>query len=275
LLGVALVFCIAIAAGAQQRDFVNVELIADTRAIEPGETFRLGVLFKMPPHGHIYWRYPGSSGLATGIEWELPTGFEVSELYWPNPKRFEIEVIDDVSYGYEDEVLLFADVTAPADLDTTQPVGISASPYWLVCIESGQCIPESKSLQLHIDLGGVEASADAGIFEGHASRVPNRLDDKMPVLTVAGKPSGHLQFEAKTPWRFVLDKKDTPARFFPNEGDPWDLSRGQSVNEEGIVALEFRCDGEALEGISGVATLPMRNSATGVTKIFYISLGGD
>ena len=87
--------CISVPAIAEQ---VKARLVADVETIEPGTPFRLGVLLTIPEHAHIYWRNPGTSGLATGIEWDLPEGFTVGELQWPNPQRFEIEEIDDITY---------------------------------------------------------------------------------------------------------------------------------------------------------------------------------
>lgn len=273
LLGVALIFSICVPAGAQQREYVKVNLIADSQTVEPGKTLRLGVLFAMPRHGHIYWRFPGSSGLATGIEWALPAGFKVSELHWPNPARFEIKEIDDVTYGYETEVLLFADVTPPPDFDSTKPIAISADPYWLVCLDSGQCIPEGKKVRLELFAGKAISSRDAEVFENYASRVPISLDDTLPItVLLADAETGALRFEARAPWRFALDERDAPARFFPEEGGPWELSRPSPAEEGGETTLEFRCMGERPEDLLGVATLPMRNPVTGEKRAFYIRL---
>lgn len=274
-LSLALVFAIGVPASGQERQQVGVELIADTQTIEPGKTFRLGVLFTMPEHGHIYWRFPGSSGLATGIEWELPVGFEVSELYWPAPSRFEIKSINDITYGYEKEVLLFRDVTPPADFEASGPIVISADPYWLVCLESGQCIPESKGVRLELSAGDSKASKEAETFERYASRVPTLLDKYVPISIATGIESGDLHLESRTPWRFVLDEKDSPARFFPDGGDPWELSHPRSVKSDREISVEFQPVGKTLGRLAGVATLPMRNLFTKEKKTFYVRIGSN
>ncbi len=272
-LGVALVLAVGAPVGAQQKEYVKAELIADVQAIEPGKSLRLGVLFTLPPHGHIYWRFPGSSGLATGIEWTLPDGFTVGELHWPNPARFVIEEIDDVTYGYENEVLLFANVTPPSDFDSAGPVAISADPYWLICLESGQCIPEGKNVRLELPIGTAEPSDRAETFEDYASRVPVPLNDNMPIsVALADAEAGTLRFEAKAPWRFVLDDSGTPAHFFPKEGGPWDLQIPDSPEAEGQAELDFHCADERPERISGAATLPMQNRTTGEKRVFYVRL---
>lgn len=273
LLAASLVLAFGPPVGAQQKEYVHVDLLADVQVIEPGKPFRLGVLFTLPLHAHIYWRFPGSSGLATGIEWTLPEGFTVSELGWPNPARFVIEEIDDVTYGYETEVQLFANVTPPSDFNSVGPIVISADPYWLVCLESGQCIPESKTVRLELAVGGAKPSEHAAAFEGYASRLPIPLSVTVPIsVALADAEAGILRFEAKTPWRFVLDESGTPARFFPEIGGPWDLSYPDSAKGGGHTALDFRCADKRPGRVSGAATLPMRNPATGEKRVFYVSL---
>src|SRR4051794_29301951 len=53
---------------------VQATMLADTTAVQPDTTFTLGVLFKVKPGWHIYWRNPGSSGLATKVTWAIPEG---------------------------------------------------------------------------------------------------------------------------------------------------------------------------------------------------------
>ncbi len=259
---------------AQQAQYVHAELIADVQAIEPGKPFRLGLLFKLPPHAHIYWRFPGSSGLPTSIEWRLPEGFTAGKLQWPTPKRFEIEEIDDTTYGYEDEVLLFVNVTPPAALDPSNTVTLAADASWLICLESGLCIPEFKKPQRKLAVGEAKASSNAALFTRYASRVPVPLTDAVPVsLSVSDARAGILTFEAKVPWRFALGKNDPPASFAPKKGGPWNLSIDAGDGEGTAATLKFRCTSERPDPPAGVAALPMQNPATGGKKTFYLSLG--
>lgn len=258
---------------AQQAQYVQAKLIADVKTIEPGKPFRLGLLFKLPPHAHIYWRFPGSSGLPTSIEWRLPEGFTTGKLQWPAPKRFEIEEIDDTTYGYEDEVLLFADVTPPAALDPANTVTLAADASWLICLESGLCIPEFKSPQLKLAVGEAKPSNNAAVFTRYASHVPLPLTKAVPVsLSNSGARADILTFEARTPWRFTLGKNDPPASFAPKKGGPWNLSINAGDAQEGTATLKFQYSGETPYQPAGVATLPMQNSATGEERTFYVSL---
>ena len=40
---------------------VKAELLADVSSVKPGEPFTVGVLLKMKPHWHVYWKNPGDS----------------------------------------------------------------------------------------------------------------------------------------------------------------------------------------------------------------------
>ena len=95
------------------KELVRPSLIADVDSIQPGQKFRVGVLYRIEPGWHIYWRYSGDSGIPTKIQWQFPEGFKVHDLQWPLPLR-DKEPGDLEVFGYVSEVLLFADVEAPA-----------------------------------------------------------------------------------------------------------------------------------------------------------------
>jgi thiol:disulfide interchange protein DsbD len=42
------------------RELVKAELLADTTAVVPGKPFTVGVLLKMAPHWHTYWKFPAT-----------------------------------------------------------------------------------------------------------------------------------------------------------------------------------------------------------------------
>src|SRR5687767_14969805 len=58
---------------------VETELRVDVSQVKPGDTFRVGVHFRMDPGWHVYWKNPGDSGLATEVSWDMP-GVTVGEL---------------------------------------------------------------------------------------------------------------------------------------------------------------------------------------------------
>src|SRR5688500_19515152 len=114
LLGLTLCLAVARDAGAampKANELVQAQLLADVSAVKPGEEFTLGVLLKIKPKWHIYWKYPGDAGLPTTVKWKLPDASAAAspqpELRFPLPVRFD-QPGDVVGYGYKDEVLLMA-----------------------------------------------------------------------------------------------------------------------------------------------------------------------
>jgi thiol:disulfide interchange protein len=177
------------------KELVTPSLISDVTSIQPGQKFRVGVLYRIEPSWHIYWKYSGDSGLPTKIAWQIPSGFKVGDLQWPLPLR-EKEPGDLEVFDYTSEVLLFADIEAPANLPA-QPVAIQAKTDWLVC--QSLCVPGRAELSLTLTGGATAASSSAPIFQKFASLVPkqpaspitigfNRVGKNL-VTVVAGVPS--------------------------------------------------------------------------------------
>src|ERR1700726_4501039 len=126
------------------RQLVKPELVADTNAIVPGKPFSVGLLLRMAPHWHTYWKFSGDAGLPTEIKWNLPPGWKVGEIQWPIPLKLK-DPGDIETYGYEDEVFLMQEVTPPASPDQSS-VKLSADANWLVC--ERLCIPGNANHQL-------------------------------------------------------------------------------------------------------------------------------
>src|ERR1700740_1686620 len=116
------------------RELVHTTLLTDTATIQACQKFHIGVLYKIEPDWHIYWRFAGDSGIPTEIQWHLPPGFQGGPLQWPLPNRDE-EPGDLEVCAYSSQVLLYAEVTAPASLPAG-PIAITADSKWLVCKSS-------------------------------------------------------------------------------------------------------------------------------------------
>jgi thiol:disulfide interchange protein len=125
---------------------VSAKLIAENDGIAPGQTIWVALRQEITPGWHTYWRNPGDTGLATSLIWTLPAGFTASELKFPTPHRQRIG--DLVNFGYEDSVMLLAQITAPVDLAIGSDTELKAKANWLVCQDT--CIPESAELTLEL-----------------------------------------------------------------------------------------------------------------------------
>src|SRR5436305_232356 len=115
----------------QGKEMVHASLVADTSAVDAANPYTVGLLLRMAPGWHTYWKYSGDAGLPTEIKWNLPPGWRVGEIQLPIP--FKTNDPGDIqTYGYQDEVLLIQEITPPADVGTS-PVKLSAQAAWLLC----------------------------------------------------------------------------------------------------------------------------------------------
>ena len=62
-------------------DHTEVELLAEVQAVVAGEPFWVAYRLQAESGWHTYWRNPGDSGLPSEITWQLPEGWQVSELH--------------------------------------------------------------------------------------------------------------------------------------------------------------------------------------------------
>src|SRR5262245_12624622 len=103
---VSLLAAVMSASGATK---TQARLLIAAETVKPGETVLAGVLLKMPPKWHTYWRYGGDSGGPTKIAWELPAGIQAGEIQWPVPEKLVTDGL--TTYVYHDEALLVVPLT--------------------------------------------------------------------------------------------------------------------------------------------------------------------
>jgi thiol:disulfide interchange protein len=161
----------------QGKQLVKAELLADTNAIVPGKPFTAGLLLRMAPGWHTYWKFSGDAGLPTELKWKLPPGWKVGEIQWPIPLK-TIDPGDIETYGYENEVLLMQEITPPQKIDAPS-VKLSADASWLVCEKI--CIPGNAALQLDLPISATSQPANAEFF----ARYRRLLPKQWPGSTVA------------------------------------------------------------------------------------------
>lgn len=134
----------AVAAGALDEGEPRVEavLLVDQKVVRPGDTFQVGVLFQIEPEWHIYWRNSGQGGMSTEVKFSADEVY-FKELQWPAPNVYEEAGGEIITFGYSDQVLLFAQAQVG---DTTNPsLKIFADIDYLVC--KVNCIPGQARLE--------------------------------------------------------------------------------------------------------------------------------
>jgi thiol:disulfide interchange protein len=152
----------------QGKQLVRPELLADTNAVVPGKPFTVGLLLRMAPGWHTYWKFSGDAGLPTELKWKLPPGWKIGDIQWPIPLK-TIDPGDIETYGYENEVLLMQEITPPAKLDDSS-AKLSSEANWLVCEKI--CIPGSATLQLDLPVASTSQPANADVFARYRRLLP-------------------------------------------------------------------------------------------------------
>src|SRR5215467_12596749 len=175
-----LIFAIAphgLAQTYQGKQLVRAELLADTNAVLPGKPFTVGLLLRMAPGWHTYWKFSGDAGLPTELKWKLPRGWKAGEIQWPIPLK-TIDPGDIETYGYTNEVLLMQEITPPSKLDDSS-AKLSTEANWLVCEKI--CIPGSATLRLEVPVASTNQPANTDVF----SRYRRLLPQDFPGVNVA------------------------------------------------------------------------------------------
>jgi thiol:disulfide interchange protein len=155
----------------QGKQLVRAELLADTNAVVPGKPFAVGLLLRMAPGWHTYWKFSGDAGLPTELKWKLPLGWKIGDIQWPIPLK-TIDPGDIETYGYENEVLLMQEITPPSKLDDSS-AKLSTEANWLVCEKI--CIPGSATLQLDLPVASTSQPANTDVFARYRRLVPQNL----------------------------------------------------------------------------------------------------
>ena len=172
----------------QGKQLVKAELLADTDAVVRGKPFTVGLLLRMAPAWHTYWKFSGDAGLPTELKWKLPSGWKIGEIQWPIPLK-TIDPGDIQTYGYENEVLLMQEITPPnvvAGIGDAGNVGranhepgssipattvkLSADASWLVCERI--CIPGGATLKLELPISTASQPANTELFTRYRRLLP-------------------------------------------------------------------------------------------------------
>lgn len=162
---------LAHAADAVTTPRVEARLISESLGVPAsGGTISLGLLQRMQPHWHTYWRNPGESGEPTAVTWTLPEGFKAADIAWPYPERIAFGEL--ANYGFSNEVLLRVDVTVPPGLTPGTNVTFKGDFTWLVCKDI--CIPESGTLDVTLPVVASPTADDRwrDLFASYRAREP-------------------------------------------------------------------------------------------------------
>ena len=156
-------------------ELVKVELIADTKHVRAGKKITLAARFDIAPGWHIYWENPGEAGLATEASFTAPSGYDVGDVRFPGPEKFQTPGETAASYGYSKVAVLSSSVAAPARV--AGPARFSVQATWLACRDV--CIrgQAQAALDLPPARGKTAAPAHKELFERHRAELPRPLSE--------------------------------------------------------------------------------------------------
>ncbi len=218
-------------------ELVKPTLVADRVAVAPGETFTVGIHYKLAPKWHVYWINPGDAGMATDIKWKLPKGWKASALQWPLPIRFE--QLGIVSYGYADELLLTARLTVPATAKPGTTITLKADSTWLACKEL--CIPGEAKLTLDVPIATSSKPANQKLFASLAAQLPTELTRlNEPRIQ---RTSGSLPASTSPAWMGVALTWTNPPKqveFFPAPPSDVQVSNIAARTNGNITRVQFQ-----------------------------------
>lgn len=241
LLSLLFISLVSVGAAAQSytTEQIEVELVAESRNVVPGETLWLAIRLKPIEHWHTYWRFGGDSGEATSTsEWRLPAGATAGDILWPIPEWTPFPGSDLVTFTYEREVFLPLPVTIPADYQDSS-FNLATQVDWQVCDEI--CIPGAAEFSLTLPVGS-ELERDERWVEGFAeARASLPLASDQHQLTATfNAHDGRVNIMAAAPderfgaadeaWFFPLERrlmKFAPVRDVMFDGDRVQISTEQ------------------------------------------------
>jgi len=237
----------------QGKQLVRTELLADTNAIVPGKPFTVGLLLRMAPGWHTYWKFSGDAGLPTELKWKLPPGWEVGEIQWPIPLK-TIDPGDIQTYGYVDEVLLTQEVTPPPKIENST-IKLVADASWLVCEKI--CIPGSATLELELPVSASSQPANTELFARYRRLLPQNWPGPNVATTEWGRVGSDLRSKITSATLANYPAVD----FFPlpDEGTVVGHPAVESRNQNEVVfRVPIESSGKNLSSIAGVVVFSQK-----------------
>ena len=126
-----------------------VELVSERKEIAPGDKFLAAFKMDIDEGWHVYWRNAGDAGIAPSISWADKSGAIVKDFAWPAPHLIPLETL--MNYGYESQLILPFEVTAPDDLKPGDSLQLTGKADWQICLDV--CIWEDAPVSLNLPVG--------------------------------------------------------------------------------------------------------------------------
>ncbi|MEL7185476.1 MAG: thioredoxin family protein [Pseudomonadota bacterium] len=240
LAAAALLLVLPAAAAPLKTKYSTIDLIAESASLPAnGGTVTVGFYIEPDVTWHAYWSNPGDAGMEPTISWDLPDGFSVSEFEFPTPHLLPFGEL--ITYGYEEPIMLLAELTVPDGLTAGDEVVIGGAARWVVC-DDQICVPERSDVSMTLVVGdGANDSEMVERFATARNKLPKVadwpaqftiVDDKVLIDISAtdalkGIEDVYLYIESKS-----LVQYGTQAAGFTRNGLSFAMGAGRSAAEE-------------------------------------------
>src|SRR5690606_21788997 len=147
-----------------------------------------------------YWLNSGEGGMATALDLSSSAGAP-GPVQWPAPRVWSEAGGAIITFGYADEVLLFADLEIPAD--AAGEVVVEALTDYLVC--KVECIPGEGELSVRLPVESSTRPARAevqAVFERFAAKLPQPASERGLAVDVR---YSHAPIRAPDTFRITVD----------------------------------------------------------------------
>ncbi|MDP6955327.1 MAG: protein-disulfide reductase DsbD family protein [Planctomycetota bacterium] len=241
------------AVGAEPSDvpLVTVELVSTVKRIHAGESFLVGVRLILEPGYHVYWRNPGDSGGPTEARLRAPEGFKIGPAMFPAPQRME-EPGGLTTYGYENEALIFFEVTAPEKLPENRHTVFHGGARWLVC--KTECVPGRGVGKMRLIHDRRKAKKKIERPQGYAALQPHLARLPRPLVTHESWKPRWMGSEDKPIFILKLPKGMT-GEFFPLEDDQNRFLRARAKGGTITLHQSFLVGEQSLPRVRGLLLL--------------------
>ena len=229
----------------------SVEVTSESEAMMKGDELLLGLNFKLTPGWHTYWKNPGDAGEGASVTWQLPKGFQASEILWPGPEAIPVEPL--MTFGYEDEITLLTKIKA---LDAAVfPAIVKAKVSWYTCKDI--CVPQEANLELTIQNGEKINTFFANELSNVFLNLPKELSSKHRVEDLDDNYFLQMELDGNTPV--------SSAYFFPEEYGLSSYSKEQilEINKNSLSLQISQSEVDLkLQNFAGVLLLNNQDSRT-------------
>ncbi len=260
---IALTFTLPAISYAQEERYTDISIIPEHSAIKPGDKITIATNIKLSPHWHVYWDNPGDSGLPVKIKWDLPDGFEISEINWPTPDKISYDVL--VNYGYYDDVNLLQTLTVPDTLPEGK-IKLSAQIDMLVCNEI--CIPENDKISIYLnDPDNLNDNQ-----KEYIDKAKERLPENIRGDFFFNEENNKLQLSLTPENRTILnDATSDNLEFFPRN---WGIINHVAIPEvsihDGIVTIQHERGDQPISELEDISGLLVIKGEIGKNKGFSL-----